>query len=321
MQGRKNSAPWLFLVTLILALGLTTWGIIVLVYERDYALVASGAVSTLGVLVAWLLAFSIDRNREAAEVAVAPVHDRLQALTVLLNQISEQQLISERAKAIAFRGNERDAVRRAIREEIARKDWEAALALTQEIEVNFGYKAEAERLRQEIDTHCELEVRRQVSEAAAAVERYCNAEQWIAAEREAERILSAFPDDPKAKSLSTDIAQRRHAVKLQLMACWETAVKGHDVDGAIEILKRLDLYLSPQEAAGFQETARQIFKDKLLLLGQQFTVAMKEHDWQLALRLGETINQEFPNSRMAQEVRDKMELLKKRAVEGQPASV
>jgi len=51
-----------------------------------------------------------------------PVNERLQYISVLLNQVSEQQLISERAKGIAFRESERDALRRAIREEMHRRD-------------------------------------------------------------------------------------------------------------------------------------------------------------------------------------------------------
>ena len=66
---------------------------------------------------------------------------------------------------------------------------------------------------------------------------------------------------------------------------------------------------------------RQVFKDKLLLLGQQFTLAVRDHRWHEAIQLGETIAREFPNSRMAEEVREKMELLRERASEPEAARV
>ena len=45
---------------------------------------------------------------------------------------------------------DRDTVRRAVQEEIARQDWEAALVLANEMETVFGYKAEADRFRSQI---------------------------------------------------------------------------------------------------------------------------------------------------------------------------
>jgi hypothetical protein len=100
-----------------------------------------------------------------------------------------------------------------------------------------------------------------------------------------------------------------------LLDSYNDAVSRHDVDGSIEILKKLDAYLTPAEAETMQESARQVFKDKLLLLGQQFTLSVRDHNWNEAIRLGESIVKEFPNSRMAQEVRDKMDLLRQRAGE------
>jgi hypothetical protein len=288
-------------------------------------MLAAGAAGMLGVVLVLLLTLNLRamqrESRAEADVLFAPVNERLQHLSVLLNQVSEQQLISERAKAIAFRESEREALRRAIREEIGRKDWEAALTLAGEIETVFGYKLEADRLRQEIAAGREAEVRRQVAEGAAAIERYCKAEQWIPAAREAERLKSVFPEDAQSQRLPQDVESRRQGVKKELLANWEAAVTRHDVDGSIEILKRLDLYLSPQEAGPVAERARQVFKDKLLLLGQQFAMAVKEHGWAEAIRLGETIMSEFPNTRMAQEVREKMELLRQRAVEPEAAKV
>jgi hypothetical protein len=57
----------------------------------------------------------------------------------------------------------------------------------------------------------------------------------------------------------------------------ETTV-GWEIEG-------LDAYLTPQD------TARQVFKDKLLLMGHEFTVAVKEHEWADAVRGADAVRE------------------------------
>lgn len=325
-RPNSRSFLWMFPVLLVFAFAVLGWGIYLMAKNpANQTILAAGALASVVVLGLWFLAINLVAGRQEfysqIDQVFAPVNERLQFLSVLINQVSEQQLISERAKAIAFRDSEREAIRRAIREEIAKKDYDAAMILANDIETAFGYKLEADRFREEIHGLRENDVRRQVTEAVGAIDRHCRTEQWTAALREAERIMAAFPADAQAQRLPAEIETRRQAHKKQLLDSWHEAVTRHDVDGSIEILKKLDLYLTPAEGESMQETARQVFKDKLLLLGQQFTLTVRDHRWHEALRLGEAIIREFPNSRMAQEVRDKMELLRQRASEPEPARV
>jgi hypothetical protein len=126
-------------------------------------------------------------------------------------------------------------------------------------------------------------------------------------------LQQAFGDDEQVRRLPHDIEARRQAHKKQLVDSWHDAVNRHDIDGSIEILKQLDAYLTPQEAESFQETARGVFKEKLNNLRTQFTLAVQDHKWTEAVRLGETIVNEFPNTRIAQEVGEKMGTLRQRA--------
>src|SRR3954470_24741691 len=287
--------------------------------RRDYTMLAAGMVCVIAVLLVWFFNFNLKAARDEEvrkwDETLGPVNERLQYISVLLNQVSEQQLISERAKGIAFRESERDALRRAIREELHRKDYDAALMLANEIESVFGYKQEADRFREEIYNSRDAEVRKIVAEATGNIDRHCQGENWTAALREAERVMSMLPNDAQVRNLPNEIEARRQAFKKQLLDGYTDAVARHDVDGWIQILKRLDPYLTPAEAEALQESARQMFKDKLMLLGQQFTIAVRDHNWNEAIRVGEAIVKEFPNSRMATEVRDKMELLKQREME------
>jgi hypothetical protein len=65
-----------------------------------------------------------------------------------------------------------------------------------------------------------------------------------------------------------------------------------------------------------QETARNLFKEKLNSLRTQFTLAAQDHNWLEAIRLGDQIATDFPNTRAAQEVREMMPALQQRLNEG-----
>ncbi len=101
--------------------------------------------------------------------------------------------------------------------------------------------------------------------------------------------------------------------KEELKRTWDEAVRRSDTDQAIDILKELDQYLSPSEARALQASARNVFKDKLLQLGIQFRFAVTEKRWQDALSSGLELVREFPNARMANEVREVLDTLRERA--------
>jgi hypothetical protein len=67
-----------------------------------------------------------------------------------------------------------------------------------------------------------------------------------------------------------------------------------------------------------QETARGIFKEKLNNLSAQFSSAVHEQRWADAVRVGEAVIRDFPNSRIAQEIRENIENLRQRS--GEPAT-
>ncbi len=328
-KTRSRSLLWIFPVVLILALAVFAIGAYFVAKNpadnRGFAILAAGVLAFFAVLGSWCLALSIHAGRHSdlrqVEALIGPVNERLQHISVLLNMVTENQLISERAKQIAFRDNERDVLRRAIREEISRKDYEAALTLASSIESNFGYKQEADRFREEVFALRDGEARKKISEVMTVVERCCLSEQWNQALREAEQLQQEYPGDASVAALPAEIEKRRQGHKQQLRDSWQQAVDRHDVDGSIEILKQLDPYLTPAEAEAMQEAARKVFKDKLQILGQQFTLAVKEHNLAEAIRIGETVMRDFPNSLMAKEISGKMDLLRQRASTPEPAKV
>jgi tetratricopeptide (TPR) repeat protein len=137
--------------------------------------------------------------------------------------------------------------------------------------------------------------------------------EWDRAKNEIERLLNALPDDSRVLSLLDHMKALQEQHKQDLLKSWDEAVRRADTDHAIDILKELDQYLSPAEAQTLQSTARTVFKEKLLQLGIQFRFAVTERRWQDALDSGMDIIHEYPNARMANEVREALDILRQRA--------
>src|SRR3954447_3535964 len=283
----SRSFAWVYWIVFILALAVLGIGAYLAINQHTYAMLAAGCASLVGVLIAWPVATQLQAfhlaSCDQAERALTEINERFEQFSVMLNLISEQQLLSDRAKAVAFRDKDSEALRRAIQEELLEQHWEAAESLANEMEKEFGYKQEAERLRAQINSRRQELVGKQINEAVQVIDRHARAEAWPDAFREAQRVQQMFPDNPQAQNLPGDVENRRMAHKKQLIDSWNDAVARHDVDGGIEILKRLDAYLTPTEAEGFQETARGIFKEKLNILRTQFSVAVQDHNWSEAI--------------------------------------
>jgi hypothetical protein len=327
---KRNSASvnWMYAIVLVVALAVFGVGIFLAIQDparRDWTMLAAGCVSLMLVLTMWPVAMTLTSARDAAlkrsEETLNVLQERLQAISVLMNEMSEQQLLSDRAKSVAFREKDRDALRRAIREDVAKRDWEAALVLADEMERLFGYKQEAMKFREEIHRAQEEVVRRQVNEATSVIDRHCRAEAWSDALREAERLMHTFRGDQQVMNLPQEIENRRQAHKQQLQAAFQDSLNRRDNDGAIEILKKLDLYLTRAEAEAMQDTVRNLFRERLNDLKTQFTLAVQDHKWGEAVRVGDSIVRDFPNSGIAREVKDKLEFLRQRAAEPETANV
>lgn len=324
-KSSTGAVNWMYLVILMVALAVFGVGVMLVLREGerpDWTMLAAGCVGLVVVLATWPLAITLAAARDVAtrksDETLTVVQDRLQAMSVMMNVISEQQLLSDRAKSVAYRDKDRDALRRAIREDIVRRDWDGALALVDDMEREFNYRDEAMRFRDEIHKAQDEVTRRQVNEATAVIDRHCRAEAWSDALREAERLMSVYRNDPTVAALPQTIEARRQAHKQQMLDAFGDALKRHDNDGAIEILRKLDLYLTRAEAEHMQDTVRNLFREKLNDLKTQFALAVQEHKWAEAMRLGDTIVRDFPNSGIAKEVKEKMDALRQRA--GAPAA-
>jgi len=319
-MGKNWPAVLLLAAALLLAAFLTVLGLV----WRDRFVVSIGLLCLVVVFTGIGLAAAISANWRRAAGFVgdlnALIAERLEQFSVMLNLISEQQLISERSKAVAFREKERDTIYRAIREDMARRQYDAALLLVNEMENTLGHKEEAERLRAEIAQLRDSATRRSLAEVISQIDRLCSAEKWDEAIAGADQLAAGFPGHDMTAGLPLQVRTRRESRKQHLLAQWREAVARKDIDASVDALRALDIYVSSEEVAELKQGALEIFKVRIVRLREQFMAHVRERRWNEAIEAGETLVQEFPTNRIAQEVRDALPGLRARIGEEAPAA-
>jgi len=260
---------------------------------------------------ALLLKMELSVARQLGELRT--LADALAKQAGLLSTIAENTRLSDAAKSLAHREQELDHLRGAIRDEFRRQKWESAAILIEEMERRFGFRQEADAIREELDDARRQAIQSKLNEAISVIEAHFKAHEWDRARREIDRLTVALPGNAKVLSLQDRMKVLREEHKHELKLAWEEAVRRSDTDHAIDILRELDEYLSPAEAEALQASARDVFKEKLLQLGVQFRFAVTEKRWQDAVTIGLELVRDFPNARMAVEVREALDTLRERA--------
>ncbi len=227
-----------------------------------------------------------------------------------LDRLIELSSISDQARSLIFRDREIEAFREVIHEDLMRQDYKTAEALIDTIEEKFGYADEAARLREEAAESRKATVEEKIDGAIGRINAILERHAWARALREAQRLGRMFPDHEKVQALPERVQNARTAHKRRLLQEYDEAVKKNDVERGVELLQELDPYLTPQEGAALAESARGVFRAKLHNLGVQFAIHVTDEQWSKAVATGEQIVRDYPNSRMAHEVRSKMDQLR-----------
>lgn len=259
-----------------------------------------------------LLTMSATQQLEARRTANL-LAEHLPALYRTLERVREQQLLSDKAKSLAFRETDRAALRQAIAEELARGDFEAARRLVDDMEATFGYRVEAERLRDEIRQRQQEIAQARLQELQREIDRLCANEDWAGAHHRASRFIGEHGDFEPARRLPAEIDARRAAYKKQLLDRWNECVLRHDHETGMKVLRQLDAYLTPAESERLAESARVLINERKAKLREAFSEAVTRKNWAEAVRVGEIILREFPNARFAQEIAASMDSLKAQA--------
>ncbi|MEM1071338.1 MAG: hypothetical protein AAGB48_08850 [Planctomycetota bacterium] len=230
-----------------------------------------------------------------------------------VRRVSEQSALSDDARRVINRRSERELLCRAIEEDIRTRDFEAASVLTEELAKRFGYPAEADRFRSEIERARSEGVDERVESAIHLVDRLIVERRWADASRECAALAEHHPHHPRVQVLAERVARAKQQYKEELERRFLLAAQGEQVDEAMELLRELDGYLTEQEAEPFREVARGVIGKARQNLGASFKLAYRDRQWGIAVGLGEQIIEQFPNSRMAAEVEQLMAELRDRA--------
>lgn len=248
------------------------------------------------------------------------MNSEITALREAMQSLAEQQALSEDARRVLNRREERELLRRAIEQDIQAHDYDAAMVLVKELAERFGYRADAEEFRERIEQSRAQTLDRKVMDALAKLDELIRGAQWAEAFAEAARIQRLYPESHRVGALRERVDESRQRYRKNLERSFLIAAQREKIDEAMKILKELDQYLTPSEAEPFQEVARGVIGKSRENLGVRFKLMVQDHQWGDAVEVGERIMSEFPNTRMAQEVRELLPMLRERAAGGAAAT-
>ncbi|QKK08367.1 MAG: hypothetical protein HND58_09395 [Planctomycetota bacterium] len=247
----------------------------------------------------------------------AAMVSELTKLRSAVNRLQEYQSLSDDARRVLNRARERDLLVRAIEEDIASEDWDAAVVLCNELANRFGYREDAEQFRQRVEQARSETRDRNVAAAIAALDGLIvQRRRWEHGIAHAESIQRLYPDSSRAAGLRQRVENARDRYKTDLERRFLHAAQSETADEAMSLLKELDAYLTEGEAEPFRELARGVIGKARENLGAAFKLAVRDHRWKDAAGLGERIIADFPNSRMAEEVRSMIGGVRERAAQG-----
>jgi len=254
----------------------------------------------------------LDTVSESAE-KLEKLNSLMEKNREMLGLINQNTRLSDPAKAIASRDVDKQTLREVVFDKLQQQDFDATNEVIDEIAKSTVYKDLADQLRIEAERYRGATKQERVNQVIAHIEDLLVGYQWTSASEQIEKLIQAEPDSEKAKAMRQRLLDKKAERKRILLNAWDDAVKRQATDRSLEILKELDQYLTPNEGLALQEAARDVFRNKLHNLGVQFSLAVSEKHWAKAFDTGRQIMQDFPNSRMAEEIRERLEILKQKA--------
>ena len=278
------------------------------------AAVVAGFIGMLIVVLAATMTMLTQSKGSNADSGLADmlVHE-LRELRGAIDDLAQQSALSDDARRVLHRARERDLLRKAIEQDIAAQDWDAALVLCTELASRFGYREDAEGFRARIESARADTLERRINASIAGLDALIVDRDWPAARAEAARLRRLFPESPRTEGLRERVETARIAYKADLEGRFLTASSEERVEEAMALLKELDAYLTEAEAEPYREVARGIIGKARDNLGVQFKLAVRDKRWGDAARAGQQVIEQFPNTRMAEEIRGMLDHIRERA--------
>jgi hypothetical protein len=318
MDTEKDGGIWQFKWH-ILVIATTLVAVVILaVFTRLFENVAGvrnlvfllGSLTFLAALLAMLSRVSgiVNAMRENS-AQMQEASKALESIRDSLLEINHSTRVSEAVKAIAFRDEDKQSLREAVFDKLKQRDFAGAYEIVDEISTRSEYRDLARDLRRQVNEYRDATEEERIDQAIAHIETLFASAHWAKASIQIEALIKTHPQSEKAKAMRQLLVDRKEQRKRTLLAAWDDAVKRQETDRSLEILRELDMYLTPNEGLALQEAARDVFKTKLHNLGVQFAMAVSDKQWGHALGVGQEIIRNFPNSRMSEEIREKLSVL------------
>ena len=152
--------------------------------------------------------------------------DGMRRQEAILQQMSEGIMISDKAKEVVSRNRDRELMKNAIQDDIAKKDWEAAYQLLEQMQSRFGYSREAGEFRRLVDSQRANVVQAVIEETREQVESLCANLNWSEAQAMLDSLTKQFPNNRQVRKMAEEmVGQKRGDEKKQLLASWDQAVE------------------------------------------------------------------------------------------------
>lgn len=292
------------------AVGLTIYGYA----TANQGVLALGGLAVVLVLAVAPISFaSTGRHGGDSGPAVDLLVGEIRELRRSVDRLREYQSLSDDARRVLNRARERELLIRAIEEDIAAEDWDAAIVLCGELAERFGYREDAEQFRSRVETARSATRDRNVAAAIAALDGLIVQRRWDHALSHGASIQRLYPDSPRVSGLFQRVENARERYKADLERRFLHASQTDGAEEAMVLLKELDAYLSESEAEPYRELAKGVIGKARENLGASFKLAVRDRRWRDAASIGERIIVDFPNTRMADEVRSMIDGLRQRA--------
>ena len=237
----------------------------------------------------------------------------MHALRGAIQLLQENIVLSDDARRVLNRKKEGELLRAAIEEDIRTGDFDAAMVLVRELAERFGYRNDAEAFRSRIEASRSNTVHTQINDAILGLDTMIGEGRWDAAFAEAARITRVYNESHAVEGLRHRVESARTRYKEDLERRFLQAAHEGEVEEAMELLREMDQYHSEQESEQFLEVARGVIGKARENLGAEFKLALHDKAWDRAERVGHRIIEEFPNTRMAVEVRGMIDTIRERA--------
>ena len=240
----------------------------------------------------------------------------LHELARILHAVQDRLEMSDQVRSVLFGDRDREILEHTLQARLDTADFDGARALCDSIDaVSELRRKHGEALRAILNESLESHREHDLHDMVATFEALLQHRDWQQATELAARMREIAPDAAGSQQLDARIEQARQSHKAQLESQLLEASQRDDVEAAMRTLKELDRYMTREEAERLSTEAQSVIERHRERISTAFQLALREKRWIDAAKHGNQIIAEYPNTKMAQEVRSMIAVIRTRATQ------